>query len=80
MPQVQIDKEKYSWAGMTIDLPHGEVIDITAISYDSNTPKTALYGKGNKPVGFSRGNKEQTGTMTIRREELLKWQKYQVNR
>lgn len=74
--RVQINSEKYSWASITVDLPHGEAIDITSISYDSNTPKTALYGKGNTPVGYSIQNKEQTGSMTIRREELLRWEKY----
>lgn len=75
--RVQVNSEKCSWHSITVNLPHGEAIDITAISYDSNSPKTALYGKGKRPVGYSSGNVEQSGTMSLRREELLKWEKYE---
>ena len=70
-----INGVKYSWEGITVNASHGEMIDIKDISYDENWEKEALYGKGSKPVGYGKKNQTATGKITIRREEMLRWEK-----
>lgn len=70
-----INGKKFAWEGIEVNAPHGEMVDITDIHYDENNEKEALYGKGNMPVGYGEKNVSSTGKMSLRREELLKWEK-----
>ena len=63
---------KYDWESITLNMDHGELIDITSIDYDDERELEALYGKGSKPVGVGRGNYKGTGKLTMRREEFIK--------
>lgn len=71
-----INGRKYSWQDITVVLPYGEAIDIQDISYDESNGREAIYGKGGKPVGYSKTNQACTGKITILREELEKWERY----
>ncbi len=73
---MMINGKKYSWQSITTALPHGEAIDIKDISYDEGIEKEALYGKGNKPVGYGVKNQSSTAKITLRREEVDKWEKH----
>lgn len=70
-----INGVKYAWEGITVNATHGEMVDIKDISYDESKEKEPLYGKGPMPVGVGYKNVSSTGKMTIRREEILKWEK-----
>ncbi len=72
---MSINGVKYAWEGITVNAPHGEMVDITDINYDETAEKEALYGKGKKPVGYGKKNYSAKGKMTMRREEMLAWEK-----
>ena len=69
-----INQKKYSWENLTVQMEHGELVDITAVDYDDERDMEALYGKGSKPVGYGCGNKKGSGKLTLRREEFLRMQ------
>lgn len=49
----------------------GKVIEgITAFKYKKSQSKELRYGRGNKPIGFKRGNKSYDGSITIYKSEL----------
>lgn len=72
-----INGVKYAWEGITVNASYGEMIDIKDINYDAGQEKEALYGKGPDPVGYGKKNRTATGKMTLRREEVLKWEKHE---
>ena len=74
---MSINGVAYAWEGITVNASYGEMIDIKDISYDEGQEKEALYGKGSKPVAYGKKNVTSTGKMTLRREELLKWEKHE---
>ena len=72
-----VNGRKYSWQDIVVHLPYGEVIDVKDISYDENVEKEVLYGRVGKAVGYGIKNQASNGKITLRREELDKWEKHE---
>lgn len=70
-----VNGKRYDWQDITILLPSGIAVDITDISYSDSQTVTARYGKGGIPRGYSRGNYEASGSMTI---DLEEWEKLKL--
>ncbi len=69
----KVNGKYYDWADITINLPHGQLVDVHGIEYSDKLEKELVYGKGGKPVGWARGNYEAEGKLTLLLEE---WEKF----
>ena len=66
---MSVNGKMYDWEDLSVNLPQGVAINITAISYSDSQPITARYGKGGVAHGYGTGNYEASGSMTIDLEE-----------
>lgn len=64
-----INGKRYAWEDKTISLPHGTLVDVEDMTYDDKSNATAIYGRGNTPVGYGHGKYEGTWKATVLREE-----------
>lgn len=64
-----INGKRYDWEDLSVNLPQGVAIHLTAISYSDGQSITARYGKGGVVLGYGRNNYEGSGSMTIDIEE-----------
>jgi len=67
---LRINGEKVAWGNLSINAGYGEVVGAQEITYTENQEAKPRYGKGRKPIGYSRGNYEATGKLTISRDEF----------
>ncbi|MGE4297527.1 MAG: hypothetical protein AB7E47_05805 [Desulfovibrionaceae bacterium] len=64
-----INGNLFDWESVTIQLPQGETVGVTDISYNDERSVEGRYGKGGKPRGFGRKNYKASGSMTLDRDE-----------
>lgn len=60
----------YSWADTEIRVLDNAVIGARGFSYSVAHQKQNIYGRGNKPIRRTRGNKEYEGSVTVLQSEL----------
>jgi hypothetical protein len=75
-----INGKRYSWEDITVQMPHGVLVDIDSIEYSDEKEVEAVYGKGSNPVGYGTGNYSATGKATLLREEHDKFVEYAKRR
>jgi len=65
-----INGKRYGWEDITINLPHGPLLDVESIEYSDKQDKEGIYGRGSLPRGYGVGNYEGEGKLTLKREEF----------
>jgi len=60
-----INGRTFDWESIRVDAPWGLDAEIKAISYSTERPVEAVFGRGNAPNGFGRGNLEQEGSIEM---------------
>ncbi len=65
-----INGREYEFADLSLFIAGRDTIGLRGIEYTTTQEKEPLYGKGNKPLSIQRGNKANTGTLTITQSEL----------
>lgn len=71
-----INGKRYSWEDITVQMPHGTLVDIDSIEYSDEKEIEAVYGKGSNPLGYGTGNYSASGKATLLREEHNKFVSY----
>ncbi|MBR6077446.1 MAG: hypothetical protein IKP63_03740 [Paludibacteraceae bacterium] len=56
-----INTREYEWADVSVVVAGRPVVALRGIKYGSKQEKEVVYGKGNKPIGIQRGNKDYSG-------------------
>lgn len=64
-----INGRRYAWESITIQLPHGIMVDVDSIDYEDERKVNRTYGRGSRAQGWSRGNASAKGTLSMLREE-----------
>lgn len=64
------NSEEYAWSDISATLLGRNIAGLLAIKYKSSQDKELRYGRGNRPIGFKRGNKKYEGSITILKSEL----------
>lgn len=64
------NSEEYSWADIEIVALGRPIVGARRIQYKESQEKVNIYGRGNKPVARSRGNKEYEGELGLLQSEL----------
>lgn len=59
----------YDWEHITAKLKGGTLVDIESIEYSDEQKLNRKYGKGRKTRGYTLGNKQGQGKLTLMREE-----------
>ncbi|MEZ5195115.1 MAG: hypothetical protein R2764_01550 [Bacteroidales bacterium] len=67
---VNINGQVYEWASLTANISGVAVAGITAITYKEDQQMEAVYGSGNRQVGYSSGKITNTGSVTLLMEEV----------
>lgn len=65
---IKVNRKAYDWGDVDLQLP-GLVLEVQEISYDDEQEKELVYGKGNKPRGYGRGNYKPTGKISMLRDD-----------
>lgn len=65
-----INGQVYSWSDITATIAGVPVAGITGISYKEEQAIDAVYGAGNRQVGYSSGKITNTGSVTLLKEEV----------
>lgn len=60
-----INGRVFDWESIRIDAPFGLNLEITNISYSSESPAESVHGRGRAPRGFGRGNLVQEGSFDL---------------
>lgn len=64
-----INGRRYAWESITIQLPHGVMVDVDSIDYEDERKVNRTYGRGSRAQGYSRGNASGKGSLSMLREE-----------
>ena len=64
-----INGRRFSWESITINLPHGIMVDVDSIDYEDEGKVNRTYGRGRRAQGWSRGNVSGKGKLSMLREE-----------
>ncbi|PZA07791.1 MULTISPECIES: hypothetical protein [unclassified Meiothermus] len=59
----------YDWEHITIKLKGGTLVDVDSIEYSDEQKLNRKYGKGRKTRGYTLGNKQGSGKLSLMREE-----------
>lgn len=61
--------ESYAWKDYTATVLARTLVGIDSLDYDFEQKVESHYGKGDKPVGYGKGNKKASGKMTVTEDE-----------
>ncbi|WP_243092586.1 hypothetical protein [Thermus hydrothermalis] len=64
-----INGRYYDWESITIQVNGATLADVLSIEYEDSEKVNAVYGKGRTPRGYTKGNWEGSGKLTLLREE-----------
>lgn len=64
-----INGRYYDWEHITIQVNGATLADVLSIEYEDSEKVNAIYGKGRTPRGYTKGNYEGSGKLTLLREE-----------
>lgn len=65
-----INGNEYAFEDLEIVMLGRPVIGFAGIEYKEEQTKTNIYGRGNKPVARTRGNKVYSGSITLLQSEV----------
>lgn len=60
----------YDWESVSVQLPSGQSVGLTDISYNDERGVEERYGKGSVPRGYGRKNYKASGSATMDRDEF----------
>jgi hypothetical protein len=66
-----INGRKFSWEDIKITMPHGKLVDVDSIDYEDSRKVNRIYGAGSGVQGYSKGNYEGKGKVSLLREEYV---------
>lgn len=66
-----INGRTFDWESIRIDTIWGIDLEIQSISYSTEAPTEAVYGRGNSPRAYGRGNLSQDGSMELNHRSFL---------
>ena len=64
-----VNGRRYAWESLTIQAPHGIMVDVDSIDYEDERKVNRTYGRGSRTQGWSRGNYSGKGSLSMLREE-----------
>ena len=64
-----INGRYYDWEHISIQVKGVPLADVLSIDYEDVEKIHAIYGKGRTPRGYTKGNWEASGKLTLLREE-----------
>lgn len=64
-----INGRYYDWEHITIQVNGATLADVLSIEYEDSEKVNAIYGRGRTPRGYTKGNYEGSGKLTLLREE-----------
>ena len=64
-----INGRYYDWENITIQANGQTLADVLSIEYEDSEKVNAIYGAGRTPRGYTKGNWEGSGKLTLLREE-----------
>lgn len=64
-----INGRYYDWEHITIQVNGATLADVLSIDYEDSEKVNPIYGKGRTPRGYTKGNWEGSGKLTLLREE-----------
>lgn len=64
-----INGRYYDWEHISIQVKGVPLADVLSIDYEDSEKVNAIYGKGRTPRGYTKGNWEASGKLTLLREE-----------
>jgi hypothetical protein len=70
MDKAIFNSEEFDWSTVNVVLLGKNIAGLLAIKYKKSQTKELRYARGNKPVGFKRGNKKYEGEISILKSEL----------
>lgn len=65
-----INGNEYAWEDLELVMLGRPVIGLLGVEYSEEQVKTNIYGRGNKPVARTRGNKTFPGSITLLQSEV----------
>ncbi|MDR3561906.1 MAG: hypothetical protein P4N59_10795 [Negativicutes bacterium] len=71
-----INGKRYAWEDITINFPHGVMIDIQNVEYSDKKDFEPIYGKGSNPQGYGAGNYSAEGKADLLKEEFNRLKDY----
>lgn len=64
-----INNRYYDWEHISIQVKGVPLADVLSIDYEDSEKVNPIYGKGRTPRGYTKGNWEASGKLTLLREE-----------
>lgn len=64
------NSQQYSWSQVNVVMLGRPLVAIQGVKYKSSQEKTAIYGRGDKPLAIQRGNKSYEGEIKVLQSEL----------
>jgi len=64
-----INGRYYDWEHISIQVKGIPLADVLTIDYEDGEKVTPIFGKGRTPRGYTKGNYEGSGKVTLLREE-----------
>jgi len=64
-----INGRYYDWEHISIQVKGVPLADVLSIDYEDSEKVNAIFGKGRTPRGYTKGNWEGSGKLTLLREE-----------
>lgn len=64
-----INGRYYDWEHISIQVKGVPLADVLSIDYEDSEKVNAIFGKGRTPRGYTKGNYEGSGKLTLLREE-----------
>jgi hypothetical protein len=64
-----INGRYYDWEHITIQVNGQTLADVLSIDYEDSEKVNPIFGKGRTPRGYTKGNYEGSGKLTLLREE-----------
>jgi len=67
---MSVNGKVYDWESITANMPHGPLVDFTAIEYSAEKEKNLSYGRGSRPRGYGNGKAKSEAKVSLLREEF----------
>lgn len=65
-----VNGNEYAWEDIGLVMLGRPLVGFRGIEYKEEQTKTNIYGRGNKPVARTRGNKVYSGSVTLLQSEV----------
>lgn len=65
---LKVNGKSYSWGDVDVKIPGLDLV-VQEISYDDEQEMEEVYGRGNRPRGYGKGNYKASGKITVLRDD-----------